>query len=75
MSGCWMTASWAYSDTQKQIKQEASRYLPPDELKQQSDAGDPAARYHMAKELLSTRYAEGVALMTVSATETISSSA
>jgi TPR repeat protein len=64
----WMTASWAYSDTLKQIKKEASRYLPPDELKQQSDAGDPAARYHMAKELLSTRYAEGVALMTVSAT-------
>ena len=63
----WMTASWEYSDTLKQIRKEASRYLPPDELQRQSDAGDPAARYHLAKELISTRYAEGVALLTASA--------
>jgi TPR repeat protein len=63
----WMTARWEYSDTLKQIKKEASRYLPPDELKQQSDAGDPIAQYHQAKELMSTRFAEGVALMTASA--------
>jgi TPR repeat protein len=63
----WMTASWEYSDTLKQIKREASRYLPPDELRRQSDASDPAARYHLAKELLSTRYAEGIDLMTASA--------
>jgi hypothetical protein len=63
----WMTASWEYSDTLKQIKKEANRYLPPDELRQQSDAGDPAAQYHQAKELMSTQFAEGVALMTASA--------
>ncbi|MGB7934066.1 MAG: hypothetical protein WCH04_17930, partial [Gammaproteobacteria bacterium] len=63
----WMTASWEYSDTLKQIKKEASRYLPQEELRQQSDAGDPAARCHLAKELMSTRFAEGVALMTASA--------
>jgi TPR repeat protein len=63
----WMIASWEYSDTLKQIKKEASRYLPPDELKQQSDAGDPAAQYHLAKELQSTRYDESVALMTAAA--------
>ena len=63
----WMTASWEYSDTLKQIRKEASRYLPPDELKQQSDAGDPVAQYHQAKELMSTRFAEGIALLTASA--------
>jgi TPR repeat protein len=64
----WMTASWEYSDTLKQIKKEANRYLPPDELRQQSDAGDPAAQYHQAKELMSTEFAESIALMTASAT-------
>ena len=63
----WMTASWEYSDTLKQIKKEASRYLPPDELQRQSDAGDPAAQYHLAKELMSSRYSEGIALMTEAA--------
>jgi len=63
----WMTASWEYSDTLKQIRKEASRYLPPDELQQQSDAGDPVAQYHQAKELMSTRFAEGIALLTASA--------
>lgn len=63
----WMTARWEYSDTLKQIRKEASRYLPPDELQRQSDAGDPIAQYHQAKELMSTRYDEGVALMTASA--------
>ena len=63
----WMITSWEYSDTLKQIKKEASRYLPAEELKQQSDAGDPAAQYHQAKELQSTRFDEGVALMTASA--------
>jgi TPR repeat protein len=63
----WMTASWEYSDTLQQIRKEASRYLPPDELQRQSDAGDPIARYRQAKELMSTRFAEGVALMTASA--------
>ena len=60
----WMTASWEYSDTLKQIKKEASRYLPAEELKQQSDAGDPVAQYHQAKELRSTRYDESIILMT-----------
>ncbi len=64
----WISAGWEYSDTLKQIKREADRYLPPDELKQQSDAGDPAAMYHQGREFLSTRYAEGVALMTAAAT-------
>lgn len=63
----WRTSSWEYSDTLAQIRKEASRYLPPDELKQQSDAGDPVAQYHQAKELMQTRYAEGTALMLVSA--------
>lgn len=63
----WIRTSWEYSDTLKQIKKEASRYLPPDELKRQSDADDPAAQYHQAKELRSTRYDESVALMTASA--------
>jgi TPR repeat protein len=63
----WMTASWEYSDTLKQIKKEAERYLPPDELRQQSDAGDPVAMYHQGKELQSTSYAEGMALLTASA--------
>ena len=63
----WMTASWEYSDTLKQLKKEASRYLPPDELKQQSDAGDPAAQYHQAKELQSTRFDDSIALMTAAA--------
>jgi TPR repeat protein len=64
----WISAGWEYNDTLAQIKKEASRYLPPDELKQQSDGGDPVAQYHQAKELMSTRYAEGAALMTASAT-------
>jgi hypothetical protein len=63
----WMTASWEYSDTLQQIRKEASRYLPPDELQRQSDAGDPIAQYHQAKELMPTRHDEGVALMTASA--------
>jgi hypothetical protein len=63
----WMITSWEYSDTLQQIKKEANRYLPPDELKRQSDAGDPAAQYHQAKELQSTSFDEGIALMTVSA--------
>ena len=63
----WMTASREYSDTLQQIKKEASRYLPPDELQRQSDAGDPIAQYHQAKELMSTRYDEGVALLAASA--------
>jgi TPR repeat protein len=63
----WMAASREYSDTLKQIKMDAGRYLPPDELRAQSDAGDPAALYHQGKELLSTRYAEGVALLTAAA--------
>ncbi len=63
----WMTASWEYSDTLKQIKKEANRYLPEDELKRQSAAGDPAAQYYLAKELMSSRFTEGVALMTASA--------
>jgi hypothetical protein len=63
----WMTATWEYSDTLQQIKKEAGRYLPPAELRQQSDAGDPAAMYHLGKELQSTRYAEGMALMTAAA--------
>ena len=63
----WMTASREYSDTLQQIKKEAERYLPPEELRQQSDAGDPAAMYHQGKELLSTRYDEGMALMTAAA--------
>jgi len=56
-----MTASWEYSDTLQQIKKEASRYLPPDELQRQSDAGDPVAQYHQAKELMPTRHDEGAA--------------
>jgi len=63
----WRITSWEYSDTLQQIKKEANRYLPPDELKRQSDAGDPAAQYHQAKELQSTSFDEGVALMTASA--------
>ena len=63
----WMTASREYSDTLQQIRKEASRYLPPDELQRQSDAGDPIAQYHQAKELMPTRHDEGVALMTASA--------
>ena len=63
----WMTASREYHDTLKQIKKEAGRYLPPEELRQQSDAGDPAAQYHLAKEMLSIRFAEGIALLTASA--------
>jgi TPR repeat protein len=63
----WMTAGWEYRDTLQQIRKEANRYLPPEELRRQSAAGDPAARYHQAKELMSTRFAEGVALMTASA--------
>jgi TPR repeat protein len=63
----WMITSWEYSDTLQQIKKEAERYLPPDELKRQSDAGDPAAQYHQAKELQSTSFDEGVALMIASA--------
>ena len=64
----WTSAGWEYSDTLKQIKKEASAYLPPDELRQQSNAGDPAAQYHQAIELQSTRYDESVALMTAAAT-------
>jgi len=63
----WLTASWEYSDTLKQIKSEAERYLPPDELKRQSDAGDPAAMYYQGKDLRSTRFDEGTALMKASA--------
>jgi len=63
----WMTASREYSDTLQQIRKEASRYLPPGELQRQSDAGDPIAQYHQAKELMPTRHDEGVALMTASA--------
>ena len=63
----WMITSWEYSDTVDQIKKEANRYLPPDELKQQSDAGDPAAQYHQAKELMSTSFDDGAALLTASA--------
>jgi TPR repeat protein len=63
----WMITSWEYSDTLQQIKKEANRYLPPDELKRQSDAGDPTAQYHQAKELQSTNFDEGAALMTASA--------
>ena len=62
-----MSANWEYSDTLKQIKTEANRYLPLDELKQQGDAGDPAAQYHLAKELQATRFDESIALMTASA--------
>jgi TPR repeat protein len=63
----WMTASWEYSDTLQQIKKEASRYLPPDELQQQGDTGDSIAQYHQAKKLMSTRYDEGLALLAASA--------
>jgi TPR repeat protein len=64
----WMTAGWEYRDTLQQIRKEANRYLPPEELRQQSAAGDPVAQYHLARELLSTRFAEGIALLTASAT-------
>jgi len=63
----WMTASREYNDTLKQIRDEADRYLPPEELRRQSDAGDPAAMYYRGKELQSTSYAEGIALLTASA--------
>ncbi len=63
----WMRAGWEYNDTLKQIKKEAERYLPPDELKRQSDAGDPAAMYHQGIELRSTSYAEGMVLLTAAA--------
>ena len=63
----WTSAGWEYNATLNQIKKETNRYLPPDELKRQSDAGDPAAQYHQAKELQSTRFDEGAALMTASA--------
>ncbi len=63
----WMTASWEYSDTLKQIKKEASQYLPLEELKQQGYAGDPAAQYHLAKEIQAKQFDESIALMTASA--------
>jgi TPR repeat protein len=63
----WMRASWEYNGTLKQIRKEAERYLPPDELRRQSDAGDPAAMYHQGMELRSTSYAEGTALLTAAA--------
>ena len=63
----WLSAGWEYDDTLQQIKKEADQFLPPDQLRQQSNAGDPAAQYHLAKELMSTRYNEGSALMRASA--------
>lgn len=63
----WMRASWQYSDTLQQIKREANRYLPEEELTRQSDAGEPEAQYHRAKELMATRFEEGIALMRASA--------
>jgi len=63
----WIRAGWEYNDTLKQIKKVAEQYLPPDQLRRQSDAGDPAAQYHLAKELMPTRYSEGAALMRASA--------
>ena len=63
----WISAGWEYNDTLKQIKKEADQYLPPDQLRRQSDAGDPAAQYHLANELMPTRYNEGAALMRASA--------
>ena len=63
----WMSLGWEYADTLRQIKEEAEQYLPPDKLRQKSEAGDPVAQYHLAKELMPTRYDEGVALMEASA--------
>lgn len=64
----WLRASREYSETRQQIRAEADRYLPPEELRRQSDAGDPAAMYHRGRELQPTRFAEGVALITAAAT-------
>jgi TPR repeat protein len=63
----WMTAGWEYNDTLKQIKTEAGHHLPAAEPGQPGGAGDPAAMYRQGKELLSTRYAEGLALLTAAA--------
>jgi TPR repeat protein len=62
-----MSAGWEYSDTLAQIEKEANQYLPPDELRRQSDAGDPIAQYHLGKEVMATRYYEGFALIKASA--------
>ena len=63
----WLSAGWEYNDTLKQIKKKADQYLPPDQLRRQSDVGDPVAQYHLAKELMPIRFSEGAALMRASA--------
>ncbi len=63
----WMTADWEYNDTLKQIKAEAGHHRPPEEAGQQNVTGDAADLYRQGKELQSTRYAEGVALLTAAA--------
>lgn len=63
----WMSASWEYTDTLKQIRREQEQYLPPQELKRQAEAGDAIAQYHLGKERMRTDFAAGVSLLVASA--------
>jgi TPR repeat protein len=62
-----LAASWEYVDTLKQLEKETRGHLPADELQERSDAGDPAAQYQLAREWLGSRFADAVALMSLSA--------
>jgi uncharacterized protein len=61
--GPWLTASWDYSDTLKQLKREREQYLPPEALAKAAQAGDPQAQYHLAHEVMARDVERGVALL------------
>ena len=55
------------ADTLKQIRRERERYLPPQQLREQADAGDAIAQYHLGKERMSKDFAGGLRLLEASA--------
>jgi len=61
--GPWLSASWDYDDTVQQLKREREQYLPPEALAQATQAGDPQAQYHRAREVMPRDFDAGVALL------------
>ncbi len=65
--GPWLSASWEYEDTLRQLKRERDRYLPPAARAGAAHAGDPEAQYHLARDVMPHDFDAGVALLEVAA--------
>lgn len=61
--GPWFSAAWEYDDTLQQLKRERAQYLPPDALAKAAQAGDPQARYHLAREVMARDFDAGTKLL------------